>query len=142
MWRDGWFRLALAAGPLYWLVHGLLIQAPTDLTWPLRQPAALLLLVVVYPVLEEIVFRQLVQYQLLGRLLRYRCCGISAANLAASTAFAATHALMRADIGSLVVFFPSLLFGFFRDRHRQLRSPIVLHSVYNAGYVWLFYHPA
>ena len=138
MWRDRLFWLALAAGPLYWLTHALLIQPPTDLAWPLRQPGLFILPALIYPVLEEIVFRQLLQHQLLKPLLRYRHSGITAANVAASVVFSVSHALLHSASVGLAVFLPSLLFGFFRDRHQQLRSPIVLHVFYNCGYLWLF----
>ena len=139
MWRDRLFWLALSAGPLYWLTHSLLIQPPANLSWPMRQPGTFILLILIYPVLEEIVFRQLMQHQLLKPLLRYNYRGITAANLATSVLFATTHALLRSPDVGLAVFLPSLLFGFFRDRHQRLRSPIVLHVFYNWGYVWLFY---
>jgi membrane protease YdiL (CAAX protease family) len=39
------------------------------------------------------------------------------------------------------VFFPSLVFGLFKDRTQRLLAPILLHVFYNAGYFWLFAAP-
>jgi len=40
------------------------------------------------------------------------------------------------------VFFPSLVFGYFKDRTGRLTAPILLHIFYNAGFLWLFTTPA
>ena len=36
------------------------------------------------------------------------------------------------------VIVPSLIFGYFRDRHGNIHAAVVLHVFYNAGYLWLF----
>ena len=40
-----------------------------------------------------------------------------------------------------LVFLPSLVFGFFKDRTGRLTAPILLHSFYNAGFLLLFTVP-
>lgn len=93
----------------------------------------------IYPTLEEIIFRGGLQPWLShhprGAASR---CGISVANLVTSTLFAATHLLRHPPGWAAAMFLPSLVFGYFRDRHNSLRSPIVLHVFYNTGYFWLF----
>jgi len=110
-----------------------------DLTWPLRAPVPFLLSAVVYPVLEEIVFRGGVQTYLLGRPRLGRCrFGISGANVLTSLVFSLFHLVAHAPLWALAVFVPSLVFGYFRERHDSLKSPIALHVFYNGGYFWLF----
>ena len=64
--------------------------------------------------------------------------GISIACILASLAFAAAH-LLRQPIGwAALIFLPSLIFGWARERHKTLYSPTLLHIVYNAGFIGLF----
>ncbi len=92
----------------------------------------------VYPILEEVVFRGALQSTLTDYLRGWRLGPVSVANLLASVAFSAAHGLLRGTETALLVFIPSLIFGYFRDRHRSLASPIALHVFYNAGYFWIF----
>jgi hypothetical protein len=112
------------------------IDAPL---WPLVEPGQFLLLVVVYPALEEIVFRAGLQEWMRRTRLGGRRLGVvSAANLVTSLIFAAMHVAYRGTwLGSLVLA-PSLIFGYFWDKSRSLAPCISLHVFYNAGYFWLF----
>jgi uncharacterized protein len=122
------------AAPLFWAAFGLVVgfggTAPPLTT--------LLLLVLVVPVLEELVFRGLVQGALLERWPRQRLGPLSAANALTSFLFAVSHLVYRAPLWAAAVFVPSLVFGYFRERHGTLASPILLHCWYNAGFFWLF----
>lgn len=94
---------------------------------------------IVYPVLEEFVFRGLLQGWLLKQKWGGRkWYGISSANVAVSIVFTALHVVRRASAISVAVFFPSLVFGFFRERYNSLAVPIALHIFYNAGFMLLF----
>lgn len=139
MAKDRLFWAAILAAPLFWI--GLLASGnrSSDLSWPLRSPLQFLTLAAVYPVLEELAFRGLLQ----GLLRtpgwgRRSVAGISAANLATSAVFALCHLWRHPPLWAALTFFPSLVFGFFRDRHQSVMPPIVLHMTYNAGYFWLF----
>jgi len=140
-WQDSLFWLALAAGPACWLVLYLLLQPDLQPAWPLRAPLAYLLPVLLYPVLEEFVFRGLIQ-ELVHDHLSDRVFGpLSAANLMTSVLFAGMHLFSQPPLWAALVFFPSLVFGFFKDRNQSLTVPILLHVFYNAGFVWLFAAP-
>jgi len=96
----------------------------------------------VYPVLEEIVFRGGLQ-EVLQRYVRGRAIGpITVANIGTSVVFTALHFLYHAPLWAAAVFIPSLIFGYFKDSYRRLAPPIVLHVFYNTGYYWLFAAPA
>lgn len=97
-----------------------------------------MLLVLVYPVLEELVFRGLVQGWLLARLPGRSVGPVSAANLVTSGLFAAMHLFFRHPLWAAGALVPSLVFGHFRERHRTVITPIALHCWYNAGYFLLF----
>jgi membrane protease YdiL (CAAX protease family) len=143
LWRDLLFWLAVMAGPLCWLALYLLLRPATpQWTWPLATPADYLLPVLFYPVLEEIVFRGLLQ-ELAQEYISRRTLGpISFANLLTSLVFTGFHFLNHAPLWAALVFFPSLVFGFFKDRYGTLTAPILLHGFYNAGFLLLFTAPA
>jgi membrane protease YdiL (CAAX protease family) len=89
-------------------------------------------------VLEEIVFRGALQ-DTCHRYLKPHALGpISLANVVTSLVFMALHFFYHPMPWAVSVIAPSLVFGYFKDRHRSLSAPIQLHSFYNAGYYWLF----
>ena len=110
---------------------------------PLRRSpvplTTILFVVFAYPILEEIVFRGALQSALLKRsALRRSIAGISIACVVASLVFAAAHLISQPAGWAALVFFPALAFGWARERHKTLYSPIVLHMFYNAGFIGLF----
>ena len=140
-WQDPQFWLALAAGPACWLILYLLLQPELRLDWPQAAPLQFLMPAVFYPVLEEIVFRGLIQ-ELVHNTISRRAFGpLSVANLLTSLLFTGLHFLSQPPLWAALVFFPSLVFGYFKDRHQSLWAPILLHVVYNAGFLWLFAAP-
>ncbi len=130
--------IALAAGPVGWLGMSLVLSPEPDWTWPLHAPWVFLLPVLVYPVLEEIVFRGLIQ-DALARLMAWRLGPLTVANLITSVLFAAAHLIHQPPVWAALVFFPSLVFGYFRERHDTLGTPILIHVFYNLGAVYLFW---
>ncbi len=140
--KDWQWWLALAAGPLFW---GLLLfagQQPSAAR-PLTQPLAYLHLALVMPVVEELVFRGWLQGWLLEQSWgARRRAGLSHANLMTSALFALAHLINHAPLWALGVYFPSLVFGYFRERHASVTPAILLHVAYNAGYFWWFFPPA
>lgn len=140
MLRDRQFWAALAAAVLFWLGLWLWQQPALQLGWPLAYPLAFLLPALVYPVLEEIVFRGLIQDTL--RQWNPAALGpLSLANLFASLLFSALHFFYHAPLWAALVFLPSLVFGYFKERHNSLAAPVGLHMFYNSGYYWIFAAP-
>jgi len=138
-WRNVRFWAAVCVAPVYWAILYAWLTPDLDPLWPLRTPLPFLLMVLVFPVLEEIVFRGLLQ-DYAHRLLRRKVRGpVSLANLATSVAFAGAHLVAQSAITALWVFFPSLVFGYFKDRYRSLTAPMTLHVFYNCGFVLLFH---
>lgn len=135
-WRwlvDPHFRLALAAGFAFWIA--LLLTGESG---PALEPAALLSLILLRPVLEELLFRGLLQGWLRKRpAWRQERWGVTRANLAVSAVFTALHFIGHPPLWAVGVLLPSLLFGHFRDRHDSVWPAIALHVFYNAGYFLL-----
>jgi membrane protease YdiL (CAAX protease family) len=119
---------------LFWLTR------PTaDFSWPAHAPIAFLMPALVYPVLEEIVFRGAVQ----GALWKTRLAAVtlgpfSGPNLMTSAVFFGLHIFLRPTWLSIGIIVPSLVFGYFRDRYQGLTPPIILHIFYNTGFLLIF----
>jgi hypothetical protein len=138
--RAGWgwladprFGLAMLAGCVFWL----------GLSWrgepgPLLGPAALVSLVLLQPLLEELLFRGLLQGRLLARPWgRRQLGGFTLANMTVTLVFTALHFINHPPLWAVGVLVPSLLYGYFRDRHDNVAPAIALHIFYNAGYFLL-----
>jgi len=137
--KDWQFGFALLLGPVFWLVLAASQGGtPAGAGRLLDDAPALILLVLVYPVLEEILFRGAVQGFLGRRWVARRGSRLTRANLVTSILFAATHIAWKVDPFAGAVFFPSLVLGYFRERHATLTSPILLHIFYNAGLFLIF----
>jgi len=127
-WRDARLAAALAAAaPVWWLLVPHVGTARMAGAWPLLAGIAL------YPVLEELCFRGLLQGWLLQRLGGATHAGISAANLITSLAFAAAHLHAQPPAWALATLLPSLVFGWVRERYGRVLPAIALHVYYNAG---------
>lgn len=141
LYRDPLFYLALLAGPAAWLLFYLLNATPVVWNKPLLYPQWFFTLALVYPLLEEIAFRGLLQELVRDLVSRARYGPLTVANLLTSVLFAAAHFFYHPPLAAALVFFPSLVFGFFKERTGSLLAPVLLHVFYNAGYLWLFVTP-
>lgn len=136
---DKHFGAAILAAPLFWLALSCFTAPTTNWLHPLSAPVLFLTRTVIYPILEELLFRGALQGILLSRGAgRLRWCGVSAANLVTSLLFVALHLLSHPASWAAATGIPSLIFGHFRERTNSLRIPIALHILYNTGYFWIF----
>jgi membrane protease YdiL (CAAX protease family) len=130
-YRDYRFVIALLAGALVlWLIHDLLPPFTHEIKfhWKLW-----LSLVIWQPIIEEILFRGIVQGQLRKTTWGQRAwLNISAANVLTSIMFVFMHMINNPPLFSISVIVPSLLFGYFRDRCNSVYPSILLHGAFNA----------
>ena len=139
LWKDRQYGAAIAAAPFFWGILLLIGYSPAGLSFPLEDPQAFLRFALIYPVIEELAFRGLIQESFLRASWgKRRIAGVSVANAATSVLFAASHLLFHSPLRAAGVFFPSLIFGHFRDRYGRLVPSICLHVFYNAGYLLFF----
>lgn len=133
--RDPLFWVAAAGGMLVAL--GIWLWIPTQAP-PAGSPITWLVLstVIVYPLVEELLFRGALQGWLLSLSWgAYGRAGITLANLVTTAAFTAVHFLHHPPLWASSVAVPSLVFGFFRDRAGSVYPSIALHMLYNLFYL-------
>jgi len=138
---DPHLLLAIAIALPVWAVLGLVFGGQ------MRVPAgwfAWVSFVLLQPVLEELVFRGILQ----GLLLRLTTTGgqtrrlgpVSLANLGVTLGFVALHLPAQPLAWALAVAVPSLVLGHLRDRTASVWPCILVHVTYNAGFAltaWL-----
>ncbi len=137
-WKDPLFFAAIGVALLYWGVLYAVTQPVPDPAWPLHDPLRFIYPALLYPIIEELVFRGYLQELAHRRLAAWRLGPLSHANILTSLLFTALHFINHPPLWAAAVFVPSLLFGFFKDRSGRLGAPILLHVFYNSGYFWLF----
>ncbi len=138
MASDRIFWSAVVFAIFFWCGLYIYIEPQLSPLWPLHHPLAFAIPALVYPVLEEVVFRGLVQ-EYLSKFLESRRFGpITHANLVTSLLFTVMHYFFHVPLWAAAVFIPSLVFGYFKDKYLSLIPPILLHVYYNSGYYWIF----
>jgi hypothetical protein len=93
-----------------------------------------LLLLLLAPTLEEIVFRGGLHEWLLRRVGDPRA---GVANLLTGAAFAIAHVVVRPTLASLLTLLPALAIGAIYQRRRRIAPCIALHIVFNG--MWLLW---
>jgi uncharacterized protein len=132
--RDRFVITAVVLAPAFWLCIVLLPWIPL----PGRHfsLAQILVLGLMFPVLEELAFRGLIQgYCLRAAPLRHRQFGVTGANGVTSLLFAAAHLFHQPLWIAVSILIPSLIFGELRDRFGRVWPGMVLHSYYNLGFL-------
>jgi len=141
--QDPWFWAAMVLGLISCWVLALWLGQSGEVILPWSRWRMLVWLVVLYPVMEEWVFRGLLQTWLLRRASwRTACCGFSMANGGVTLLFAGMHLFTHSPGWAALVILPSLIFGWFRDRYNSILPGTLLHTSYNLAYFTLFGLPA
>lgn len=131
---DKLFYLALAAAPFVLVVMSWLQPAWRN-NPHVSMPLALSL-IVWQPMVEELLFRGVVQGQLRNKSwARREVAGMSLANIVTSILFTLAHFIHHVPAWTALVMIPSLVFGYFRDRHAQVYPALILHAAYNGFYL-------
>jgi len=108
---------------------------PRNPLWLLQDHYAFLMLILFYPIIEELAFRGVIQGYLSLHIPRhYFGAHLTVANLLTSLLFVAIHFVHHPPLWAIAVFVPSLIFGYFRERFGSVIPAIVLHAFYNGVY--------
>ena len=96
----------------------------------------ILMLLILFPVIEELVFRGIIQ-PIIHKKFSKTWRSISVANVLTSLLFSVTHLFNHNPIWALSTVLPSLVFGWSKDRYNTLLAPLILHCYYNVGWFYL-----
>ena len=127
------YGVALLAAPLFVFLHNLLFQHQfINTALPLNDFTALFLLLLFYPIVEELIFRGMIQEYLASKtdktvLTSY----LTVANVITSVLFVAIHFIYHTPLWAMLVFIPSLVFGYFKEKYQSIYPSIFLHIFYN-----------
>lgn len=124
------FITAVLAGVfVLWLLHDVV---PVFNERHVFHIGMLIALLIWQPVIEEVFFRGILQ----GQFLKYKWAqgtfvGISTANILVSFLFVSLHVITVPSAWSLLVIFPSIVFGYLRDVYGSVYPSIFVHIAYN-----------
>jgi membrane protease YdiL (CAAX protease family) len=135
--REHYYGAALIAAPVVCLTyhlccttHALELEALFD------EKQILLWGVIIFPLIEELAFRGVIQEFIAAKTKRLPSLGyLSAANILTSLLFATLHLIYHQAVWILLVFIPSLLFGYFKEQYRRILPSIILHAFYNLNFI-------
>ena len=128
---DSHLLVALIGAVPVWLL------VASGLAGPVHHPAgvlAWLTFVLWQPLLEEWVFRGLLQGELSQRMGGGSMAGISFANALTTLCFVLAHLVHQPAMWAVAVALPSLVLGHVRERLASVWPAAALHSLYNAGF--------
>ncbi len=91
---------------------------------------SILIFLIFAPLVEEYLFRGLFQSMLLTRFSSSIYI-VSYANIITSIIFSLSHLFYNTLLHSVLVFFPSMVFGILYDRSRSIIPSVITHFVYN-----------
>lgn len=136
--QDPLIKAGFVVAPLFWFALYFISPPQGSQAWLLVAPLWYLKLALLYPILEELVFRGLVQSQIFNVLRKVKLGPFTWANIGASVVFCGFHFLSHAPIWAGLVIIPSLYFGYLKDKYHSLKQPILMHVFFNAGYFLIF----
>lgn len=127
------YGVALIAAPIFCLIYIEFFQnGASDIFWLLHDRKSLFMFVVLYPIVEELTFRGLIQEFIANKTKQKKLfLYVSLSNFLTSILFVLIHFVYHAPIWAMLVFFPSLIFGYFKEKYNHIVPSIVLHMFYN-----------
>ncbi len=133
------YGAAILAAPLFVLLYNSIFQHHTfDLELVHFDVKSLFFLIVFYPVIEELAFRGVIQEYIASKTKQYRSLFyFSVANIVTSLLFVAMHFVHHTPLWAVLVFVPSLIFGYFKEQYGHIGASIFLHMFYNACSLFL-----
>lgn len=133
--RDKLFWLAVAGAVPVWITLWY-VAAPLYSIQDRSLMTIALTSIIYYPLLEEILFRGVIQGRLFSKSWGNRkFINFSAANWITSLLFVSAHLWYQPMLWAIMIIVPSLVYGLFRDRYLNIYPSILLHAFYNAGFV-------
>ncbi|WP_353505895.1 JDVT-CTERM system glutamic-type intramembrane protease [Vibrio sp. SCSIO 43140] len=116
---------------MFWLCLPLHLVPKWDITL-----LASINLLIFFPVIEEVLFRGIIQESLLTiEVMKKNRYEVSLANIVTSCIFTGLHILNQAVILAILILLPSLVLGIFKERYSSLFIPIMFHILFNTTFL-------
>lgn len=133
------FGAAILAAPLFVLLyHFIFQQLPIDTANLFSDVKHLFFLILFYPVVEELAFRGVIQEYIASKTKQIPAFfHLSVANVVTSVLFVLMHFVHHTPLWAILVFVPSLIFGYFKEQYGHVAPSIFLHMFYNACSLFL-----
>lgn len=127
------------AAPVFILLYNSLFAHQTlDLSVISIETKSLFFLIVFYPIVEELAFRGVIQEVIATKTKQYPAFYyFSIANIVTSLLFVAMHFIHHTPLWAVLVFVPSLVFGYFKEQYKSILPSIFLHMFYNTCSIFL-----
>lgn len=131
--------VAILAAPLFILLYNSIFQQQILNIDLLRfDVRSLFFLIVFYPVVEELAFRGVIQEFIASKTKQSPSfMNLTLANVGTSVLFVAMHFVHHTPLWAMLVFVPSLIFGYFKEQYGHIWASIFLHMFYNACSLFL-----
>jgi len=133
------YGAAILAAPFFVLLYNFLFQQKLfDLQYISFDIRSLLFLILLYPVVEELAFRGVIQEFIASKTKQFRSFFyFTLANIVTSLLFVAMHFVHHTPLWAILVFVPSLIFGYFKEQFGHIWASIFLHMFYNVCSLFL-----
>jgi len=131
--RKTTYGAAFLAAPLFSFIYAFSFQnMHSNIFWLFEDLNSFFFLIVFYPIIEELTFRGLIQeYISYKTKQKYFFLSLSFSNIITSFLFVSIHFFYHTPLWAFLVFFPSLVFGYFKDQTSSVLPSIALHMFYN-----------
>ncbi|MCO4845490.1 MAG: JDVT-CTERM system CAAX-type protease [Sulfurovum sp.] len=133
------YGTAILAAPLFVLLYNsIFAHQAFDVDLLHFDTKSLFSLIVFYPVVEELAFRGVIQKYIATKTKQYPSLFyLTVANILTSVLFVAMHFVHHTPLWAMLVFVPSLIFGYFKEQYGHVGASIFLHMFYNACSLFL-----
>lgn len=133
------FGAAILAAPLFVLLYNSIFEHQVfDVELLHFDVKSLFFLIVFYPVIEELAFRGVIQEYIGTKTKQYPSLYyFTIANIMTSLLFVAMHFVHHTPLWAMLVFVPSLIFGYFKEQYGHIGYSIFLHMFYNGCSLFL-----
>jgi len=133
------YGAAILAAPFFVLLYNFLFQQKFfDLQLISFDIRSLVFLILLYPIVEELAFRGVIQEFIASKTKQFRSFFyFTIANIVTSLLFVAMHFVHHTPLWATLVFIPSLVFGYFKEQYGHIGASIFLHMFYNACSLFL-----
>lgn len=131
--------VAILAAPLFVILHNTIFQHQAfDVELLHFDIKSLFFLILFYPVVEEFAFRGVIQEYIASKTKQYPSFFyLTVANILTSVLFVLMHFIHHVPLWALLVFIPSLIFGYFKEQYGHIGVSIFLHMFYNVCSLFL-----